>query len=885
MPHGGSQALGLFTANGNNDGVAVAGNSIPVTPGQVYQLTGWYEASQTITHGLWFGVAFGFQDVSVVQGIYDNLLYDAPVSTGYQMVTGTITVPAGVGYMRVYAANFYPGPNNVTVFVDDINVQLVAPPPPANLVANGGIELSDYTGTPLSWALNWDSDGAGGQAFQVTMPHSGSQALGLFTVNGNNDGIGAASNSIAVTPGQVYDISAFYKASVDLGGGVYFSAGFGDLDFTPLTGRFIDALLDAPATTQWRFVSGQVVVPNGASYMRLDAENFYSGANNVTVYFDDVTAVLHQDPTPTPTATPTATPSATATPTPSATSTAVVTSTPTLTPTPTPSATPTPTATVTPTPVPTPTPAVGGHAYYVDPAGSDSNAGTTPTAPWATITKVNAANLLAGDVVYFKRGGLWRERLKPRSGAVGTLITYTAYGAGSQPIISGADLAPSSGWTIATGVVYQVTLSPAPGAIHNVYVDGGTGSAAQNFLGSDSMWGLMSAACVPTGNCNPSNSSVASTYLGKMRPGSWLYQNPTLYLWLGDGSNPADHTVEIVTRRSAIGGTDTSGVSPSNVTITDLALQRAGEGVYFYSDTLPGSQNVTISGLTITQTGAGQIDDDRYFNAIHIERGSNLLYQNNLISYAGGHGNAINSQVTDNSAAIGNDVSHFNHHGIDVKASDNFVAQGNVVHDAYLGPSSSLLGANVNNLNLDGIYSESDSSDGRSGSGPGGSYPARNLVVQQNIVYNVGIGGPGSVGIQLDSYLSSGNQVSNNTIFDVPIGIALYSGSGVAYNNAIDQTINQAITFGAGTASYVEDYNELGRLTSGPPAGMLDSNGNAVTAGAHDFANDPQFVAPLALPPDFTLKAGSPCVNSGTAAAGLPFSGPAPDRGAFESNF
>src|SRR5437588_10950173 len=56
------------------------------------------------------------------------------------------------------------------------------------------------------------------------------------------------------------------------------------------------------------------------------------------------------------------------------------------TPTPTPTATPTPSA----TPTPAPTPTITGTAYYIDSAaGSDANAGTQ-SAPWQTLSKVQA---------------------------------------------------------------------------------------------------------------------------------------------------------------------------------------------------------------------------------------------------------------------------------------------------------------------------------------------------------------------------------------------------------------------------------------------------------------------------------------------------------------
>lgn len=49
-----------------------------------------------------------------------------------------------------------------------------------------------------------------------------------------------------------------------------------------------------------------------------------------------------------------------------------------------------------------------GTAYYVSNSGSDRNSGRSPQEAWATLDRVNGANLRPGDGVYFQRGGLWR---------------------------------------------------------------------------------------------------------------------------------------------------------------------------------------------------------------------------------------------------------------------------------------------------------------------------------------------------------------------------------------------------------------------------------------------------------------------------------------------
>ncbi len=74
--------------------------------------------------------------------------------------------------------------------------------------------------------------------------------------------------------------------------------------------------------------------------------------------------------------------------------------------------------------------------YYVDSEkGCDAAAGTSAATAWKSLEKVNAAPLQPGDVVRFKRGGLWRGQLVPVSGEPGKPVTYTWYGKGTKPIL------------------------------------------------------------------------------------------------------------------------------------------------------------------------------------------------------------------------------------------------------------------------------------------------------------------------------------------------------------------------------------------------------------------------------------------------------------------
>jgi len=77
--------------------------------------------------------------------------------------------------------------------------------------------------------------------------------------------------------------------------------------------------------------------------------------------------------------------------------------------------------------------------FYVDGQnGRDDAAGTGEAVAWQSLDRVNKADLIPGDAVLFKRGGLWRGELRPHSGSNGVRIVYGAYGTGEKPILQGS---------------------------------------------------------------------------------------------------------------------------------------------------------------------------------------------------------------------------------------------------------------------------------------------------------------------------------------------------------------------------------------------------------------------------------------------------------------
>src|SRR5919205_4029393 len=78
-----------------------------------------------------------------------------------------------------------------------------------------------------------------------------------------------------------------------------------------------------------------------------------------------------------------------------------------------------------------------GTTYFVSAAGSDSNSGTSSTAPWKTLSKVNQAVLLPGDTVSFRRGDTFIGGVVTAGSGTSTApITLNSFGTGNAPTLT-----------------------------------------------------------------------------------------------------------------------------------------------------------------------------------------------------------------------------------------------------------------------------------------------------------------------------------------------------------------------------------------------------------------------------------------------------------------
>lgn len=441
----------------------------------------------------------------------------------------------------------------------------------------------------------------------------------------------------------------------------------------------------------------------------------------------------------------------------------------------------------------------GAHSYYVTSGGNDSNSGTSSSAAWRTLDRVNSANLQPGDIVYFQAGEMWRGTLEPsRGGIAGAPISFATFGSGPRAVISGADVV--TGWTLDSGYVYRAPLAKAPG---NIFVDGGPG------------WGLAAA------------SSVSA-----MKQGSWYWDSGArnLFVRLPDNSNPARHTLEAAVREYGYYTNSGTCSDVSYITINGLTFQRTrGFGIYLHCFSGPSPlAGVIIKNNIVRQTGSGQIDHGQYYNGImflqeppYTDAAPQVL--NNDISYTGGHGNAINVQGANHAIVKGNRVSNWNHNGIDIKDADDVMLDSNLAHDQLAGGAA--------------FYFEQSRG-----------------TLQRNIVYRA------SNGFQIA--MKSQAKLYNNSIYDCPTGI-YYGPSASSITVANNAVSGSSVAFGTdGSPDLIEDYNNWG-AGAVLQVGSTQYNFSqwlGIGSHHHDRASNPEWDAP---PGRMNLLKGSPCINAG----------------------
>lgn len=115
--------------------------------------------------------------------------------------------------------------------------------------------------------------------------------------------------------------------------------------------------------------------------------------------------------------------------------------------------------------------------YYLANSGNDANSGTDPSDPWQTLNKLNSFNnLKPGDNVLFKRGDAFYGSITvSNSGTAGNPITFSAYGTGENPIITG--FTNVTKWTNLGNNIWESTYPVSTLPTCNIVVVNGVNTA------------------------------------------------------------------------------------------------------------------------------------------------------------------------------------------------------------------------------------------------------------------------------------------------------------------------------------------------------------------------------------------------------------------------
>jgi parallel beta-helix repeat protein len=564
-------------------------------------------------------------------------------------------------------------------------------------------------------------------------------------------------------------------------------------------------------------------------------------------------------------------------------------------------------------------------SYYVDSAaGSDSNSGTSSSAPWRTVAKVNSSSFVAGDHILFKRGGTWHELLSPNSsGEAGNPIVIDAYGSGAAPIISGADLVPQASWTLCSGCqskVWRATVSTQP-----------------NIVAFNGVRGTLKA----------SSSALAAA-------GDWYWSSNTLYVWcsMNPGSYYTAPGVEAGSRLLVVNLSARAYFTLQNLKLTNANGLPTNAIVYAHTQNGEPPRNLVLNHLVLTNS-VGQ--------GVHLEDCNNCVVRGSNISAIESDGICLVSLDTaypvTSSSVLGNTITTSHHDGIATYGCaiggncqgiifrngtflSGIIVSGNTVHDN--GEGIYLEWTNHSSVTSNTVYNNTDTTNSAAEGGGIELEASSNNTIQKNLVHsNRGNGielsndsgagttltGASDNVIQYNAFHDNGghglftnaaptqnnqflynlvwNHVNGeciiadgvghtfygNTCWHNSTGIDLYTSSSTPVtgnitvkNNIIADNITRAVHIESGvtTSTLVFDHNNYdfgagSEFLLSNTAYTLSGWQSATRLDAHSFAANPDFVSLTpSAPTDFVLQSASPNIGTGAALGSSLASGLAP---------
>ena len=563
---------------------------------------------------------------------------------------------------------------------------------------------------------------------------------------------------------------------------------------------------------------------------------------------------------------------------------------------------------------------VNAKQYFVSPIGLDANSGKIDK-PFKTINHAVAV-AQAGDTVYL-RGGIYRETIIPvRSGTVNKPIIFMGY-KGENAILCGTDLVTGL-WSkyndkiyVADGVkptwavfVDGIMMQGArwPNAPTDNYFSGyataGIGTTDKTVVDPNLPQGNLNGARVHIipGSAWVSNTRGIKDYangsfcfdspIGSEPPyrvkegnlyyiydslllldteGEWYQENSTgkLYLWVPQGEPPANHLIEIATRKRVVDDNAQSYIQIKN-------LYTFAGGIYFNGCKgclVNGVHQKYIQHYTEVDGQKNMEGDQNGFS-----EGSECTWENGSIVYSAGNGlfiSGIKQKVTNMNISkvdyIGSYRANIQCEGSSQQISNNTCYDSGrylIFHDttkAGLISHNELYNAGLLTKDVGATYAWSTDGDG--------------LEISYNYIHD--IYSTMGVGIYLDdntsNYLVHHNLVKNCSAFGIIFHDVSFNNR--AYNNTL---VDCVVWIG---------YTRNPKTTKPFDASDIENNLGVDTGKFNysDLAGDKTVNNGTYLPDSFVtggyqLIQGSGAIDKGKMISGITnsFAGKSPDVGAYE---
>jgi len=270
--------------------------------------------------------------------------------------------------------------------------------------------------------------------------------------------------------------------------------------------------------------------------------------------------------------------------------------------------------------------------YYVSNTGLDTNNGISESTPWQTISKVNATTFVAGDSILFKKGDTFYGSITvSQSGTAGNPITFSSYGSGEKPIITG--FTDVTSWTNLGNNIWESTNAVSTLSYLNIVLIGNTNTPMGRIPNGLNYYTYQSH----NANLSITSSDLTGTpnWTGAMaviRKNFWTWQQSTItsqsggtisYTDIGTSHNPNNNYNFFI--QNDIRTLDTQNEWYYNPTTKKISIYSSSQPVNVkvptINKTMTGSSRhyITLDGLTFDGANSSGVwfDNSSYIDIIN----------------------------------------------------------------------------------------------------------------------------------------------------------------------------------------------------------------------------------------------------------------------------